>query len=331
MAQGERGSVVDTDEGGEIPDHLWELWAEFPGLTHSEFWKTYITRLQAGRDIHVAVTAASETGVGKTLLAFVLAYLGDINGWTTAQATLDPAEYAFMYDERDECEKHADQEGRTPLSEFEACDACTYELPAGSWLIGDEWEQAVDARRSTSKENVEASHQVATKRYRQIMGVYTLPSKSWMDNRFGDDAVDFWIQAHETRYGEPKGEADVYRVKNNEHRGVSYTEHVETITWPNLSNHTQYQQLTRLKKERMEGNIARTYIHRDEFEEAKENFWNKATKKTRYHLIKAMVKHGVSQTEAADITQKAEHVEGLSQQRVSQLMNTESFEDAYKK
>lgn len=321
--------LTDDGDGDEIPDELWELWAEFPGLTNSKFWKTYVTRLRAGRDIHVAVTAASETGVGKTLLAFVLALLGDVNGWTAEQATLDPAEYAHMYDERDPCEKHADRDERLSLSEFENCDACTYELPAGSWLIGDEWEQAVDARRSTSKENVEASHQVATKRYRQIMGVYTLPSKSWMDNRFGDDAVDFWIQVHETEYGEPEGVADVYRVKVNEHKGSGYTEHVEQITWPNLAEHPEYEALNRLKKKRMEGNIHRTYVHRDEYEEMKENFWNKATKKSRYHLVKAMVEFGISQTDAAEITQIAEHVEGLSQQRVSQLVNTESFEEAY--
>ncbi len=316
-------------ENEPIPDSLWELWAQFPGLTESQFWKTYITRLQAGRDIHVAITAASETGVGKTMLAFVLAMLGDVNGWTVEQATLDPAEYAHLYDKRDTCERHSGRDERLPLREFERCQDCTYALPAGSWLIGDEWEQAVDARRSTSKENVEASHQVATKRYRQIMGVYTLPSKSWMDNRFGDDAIDYWIQVHETEYGEAKGEADVYRVRVNEHRGGSYTEHVEKITWPNLQDHREYNRLTRLKKKRMEGSIRRTYVHKDEVAEMKKNFWNKATKKSRYHLVKAMAEYGLSQTDIAEITQVAEHVEGISQQRVSQLVNTESFEEAY--
>jgi hypothetical protein len=323
---------LDTDATAAVPDELYELWGQFPGLTNSYFWKTYITRLQAGRDMHIAVTAASETGVGKTLLAFVLAMLGDVNGWTVDKATLDPAEYAHLYDERIPCEKHAERDERVPLEEFERCQAnggCEYAQKPGSWLIGDEWEQAVDARRATTKENVEASHQVATKRYRQIMAVYTLPSKSWMDDRFGEDAVDFWIQVHETEFGEPKGEADVYRVKINEHREVSYTEHLETITWPNWATHSEFQKLGRLKKERMEGNVARTYIHRDEFEEAKENFWNKATKKTRYHFVKALVTDGLSQTRVADITQKAEHIEGLSQQRVSQLVNTESFEEAY--
>ncbi|MFW5950259.1 MAG: hypothetical protein ACOCR6_02790 [archaeon] len=323
-----------TPQAATIPDELHELWAEFPGLTESEFWKTYVTRLQAGRDMHTAITAASETGVGKTLLAVILALLGDVNGWHAGKATLDPAEYAHMYDERVLCEDHADRDERIPLPEFERCRAnggCEYAQKPGSWLIGDEWEQAVDARRSTSKENVEASHQVATKRYRQIMAVYTLPSKSWMDNRFGEDAIDYWIQVHETEFGEPKGEADVYRVKINEHKNVAYTQHVEKITWPNFSTHPEFRKLNQMKKQRMEGNVQRTYIHRDEFEEAKKNFWNKATKKTRYHIVKAMAEYGISQTDIAEITQVAEHVEGISQQRVSQLVNTQSFEDAYKR
>lgn len=297
-------------------------------LRKSKYWNEYLTRLEAGRDMHTAVTAASETGVGKTTLGATLCLLGDLSGWSVGKATLDPAEYAYLYDKKDYCDYHADED-EVDLRTFERCSECEYSLPPGSWLIGDEWEQAVDARRSNTKENVEASHQVATKRYRQIFSVYTLPSKSWMDNRFSEDAIDYWIQAQETQYGEAKGEATVYRVKNNEHKNVSYTKKVETISWPVLDDHPEFQKLARMKKQRMEGNIRRTYIHRDEFEEAKKNFWNKATKKARYHVVKAMVNDGISQTRTAEILQKAEHVEGLSQQRISQLMNTESFEEAY--
>ena len=317
-----------TTAGLTPPESLVEIWRDHPALTESKFWKIYLTRLQAGRDMHVAITAASETGVGKTALAYVIANIADINGWSVEQATLDPAEYAHLYDKRDLCEVHAEQD-EVPLTTFEACDECEYYLPPGSWLIGDEWEQAVDARRSMTKENVEASHQVATKRYRQIFALYTLPSKSWMDDRFGEDAIDFWIQAKETEYGDVKGEAEVYRVQVNEHRGKAYTEHIETIEWPNPAGSRGYRELTRMKKRRMEGDIQRSYVHRDEIEDMKSNFWNKATKKTRYHMIKAMAEYGISQTDIAEITQIAEHIEGLSQPRVSQLVNTESFEDAY--
>lgn len=306
-----------------------EIWAKYDGLTNSKYWQEYIARLTANRDMHTYVTAASETGVGKTTLAFALCILGDMNGWNTEdKATLDPAEYAHYYDKRQYCDYHA-QLDEVTLDEFLDCPDCEYYLKPGSWLLGDEWEQAVDTRRSTTKENVEASHQVATKRYRQIFGVYTLPSKSWMDNRFENDAADFWIQAQQTDMGKPKGEADVYRLKTNEHYETNYTKRVETISWPVLDDHPEFTKLERLKQKRMEGNIRRTYIHRDEFERAKQNFWNKATNKTRYHIVKAMNEWGISQTDISDILTTAEHVEGLTQQRISQLVNSEDFEEVY--
>lgn len=307
-----------------------EIWSQYEGLTNSQYWKEYIARLTANRDMHTYVTAASETGVGKTTLAFALCMLGDMTGWNAGdKATLDPAEYAHYYDKRDYCDVHADKD-EVDLDEFLNCPECEYYLKPGSWLLGDEWEQAVDTRRSTSKENVEASHQVATKRYRQIFGVYTLPSKSWMDNRFEDDAADFWIQAQQTDMGKPKGEAHVYRLKTNEHYETNYTKRVETISWPVLDDHKEFRKLERMKRKRMEGKIRRTYIHRDEYEEAKSNFWNKATKKTRYHIVKAMNEWGISQTDISEILTTADHVEGLSQQRISQIVNSESFEDEYK-
>lgn len=311
----------------EVAEPL-QIIRENDSLRGSQYVKEYLTRLRSGRDMHTAITAASETGVGKTTLACSIALLLDFSGWTVEKATLDPAEYAFLYDKKVYCDTHDEME-EVDLDTFENCGDCRYYMNPGSWLIGDEWEQAVDARSSMSKANREASHQVATKRYRQIMGIYTLPSKGWMDSRFSDDAVDYWIQAHETEEGRPEGRATVYRVKNNEHAGTSYTEKVEDITWPVLDGHKEFQKLQRLKKQRMEGSIQRTYIHRDEFEEAKKNFWNKATKKSRYHIVKAMAKDGITQSRISDILQKAEHVEGLSQQRVSQLVNTETFEEAY--
>lgn len=316
---------VEEHENAKSPV---DIWSKYEGLTNSYFWHEYCNRLSANRDMHTYITAASETGVGKTTLAFALCLLGDIHGWRVEQATLDPAEYAHLYDKQELCSRH-DSVNHLPLDDFEACDECEYYVKPGGWLLGDEWEQAVDARRSTSKSNVAASHAVATKRYRQIFGVYTLPSRNWMDSRFANEGADFWIQAQETDIGRPKGEAKVYRLKTNEHYETSYTKHVETISWPVLDWHPEFRKLERLKRERMEGQIHRTYIHRDEFEEAKKNFWNKATKKSRYHLVKAMAEHGITQSEISEILTTAEHVEGLTQQRVSQLVNTETFEEAY--
>lgn len=305
-----------------------EIWSQFDGLTDSKYWQEYLSRLTANRDMHTYVTAASETGVGKTTLAFAICLLGDMSGWSAEQATLDPAEYAHLYDKKSYCDEHESQKN-VPTEVFQRCDDCEYATKPGSWLLGDEWEQAVDARRSNTKENVEASHQVATKRYRQIFGIYTLPSKSWMDNRFSNDAADFWIQAQQTDRGEPKGEAHVYRLKTNEHYEESYSKRVETISWPVLDSHPEFKKLQAKKRDRMEGEISRSYIHRDEVEEMKSNFWNKATKKTRYHLVKSMVEWGISQTDASEILTIADNVEGLSQQRVSQLVNSDSFEEVY--
>jgi len=319
-------TATDTvDEEYRLP---LEIWLEGEGDPDSKLWTEYLNRLAAGRDMHVVVTAGSETGVGKTTLAYALCMLGDPNGWHVGKATLDPAEYAHLYDKRDYCDTHAERD-EVPLRTFENCSDCQYALQPGSWLLADEWEQAVDARRSASKENVEASHQVATKRYRQIFGIYTLPSRDWMDNRFSNHAADFWIQCQQTDTGKPKGEAHVYRLKTNEHYETSYTKRVETIAWPVLDDHPEFQKLQQKKRDRMEGKIRRSYIHRDEVEEMKSNFWNKATKKSRYHIVKAMAEFGISQTNISEILTIADHVEGLSQQRVSQLVNTETFEEAY--
>jgi hypothetical protein len=180
-----------------------------------------------------------------------------------------------------------------------------------------------------SKKAVDVGHDFATKRYKQVFGVMTLPSKSMMDNRITDKLTDYWIQCQEGPDGEPKGEAKVYRLGNNEHFETDYTERVETIAWPDLSTLPEYKAVEQKKRDRMEGGESEKWIHRDELEDLKENYWNKATKMARYHLIKSMVEHGISQTETAEILQAAEHVEGISQSQVSRLVNSESFEEVY--
>lgn len=278
------------------------MWAEYPTLTNSKLFDEYVNRLVAGRDMHVVITAAAETGVGKTTLAVVLALLWDQHGWTADKAAVaDAAEYTFKYDK----------------------------VPEGSVLILDEAEIAADNRRGSSKGNVEVSHAFAGKRYRQVFGMLTAPSKGWVDKRLGSDAADYWIQAQETDRGRPKGEAIVYRLRTNEHYETDYTKRKEIITWPRLDDHEEFKKVDRAKREKLEGEYKSTYVHRDEVEELKKNYWNKATKKARYHIAKAMVTDGLSQSRTADILQKAEHVEGLSQQRISQFMNSESFEEVY--
>lgn len=289
----------EPEVDAESPVHLW---SKYPEIADSKLFSEYIHRLTAGRDMHVIVTAASETGVGKTTLAVVLALLWDQHGWHAEKASVaDARKYDALYDE----------------------------VPPGSVLILDEAEKAADARRGTTKESVTLTQAFAAKRFKQVFGIMTAPSKSWVDKRLGSDAADYWIQALETDTGRPKGEARVYRLRENEHYGSEYTPLTETISWPRLDTNQAFRELDKIKREKLSGNIQSSYVHRDEVKELKENYWNKATKMTRYHLVKAMVEHGITQTKTADILQAAENVEGVTQQRVSQFVNSEGFEDVY--
>lgn len=298
MATEEPG--VDRIDPSEATSPV-DIWKQYPGISDSKLFHEFVSRLTAGRDMHVIITAASETGVGKTTLAFCLALLWDMSGWTADKATLDPREYEVMYDE----------------------------VQPGSVLLLDEAERAVDARRGSSKDNVKLSQAFASKRYRQVFGMMTAPSKGWVDGRLGEDSADYWIQAQETDTGKPKGEAKVYRLKNNEHYESSYTQRTETISWPILDWHPEFKALDRKKRERLEGDTKSSYVHREEYERLKENYWNKSMQKTRFGMVRAMYDHGLSQGDIASILTAADHVDGLSQQRVSNLVNADSFEDVY--
>jgi len=303
MAQAKSGSL---NEFGEETNSPVDIWARYPGFTESKLFHEFLARLTSNRDMHVIITAAAETGVGKTTLAFALALLWDMSGWTTEKATMSPREYEMMYDQ----------------------------VEPGSVLMLDEVQQAADNRRATSSSNVNLSQAFATKRYRQVFGMMTAPSKGWVDDRIGADSADYWIQAQETPEGRPKGEAKVYRLRENEHYESSYKERVETISWPILDWHPEFQELERMKAERMEGQTENKYVHRDEVEELKANYWNKCAKKSRFHFVRAMNDFGLTQGEIAQVLAAAEtdsdgDIEALSQPRVSDLVNAGAFEEEY--
>jgi DNA polymerase III delta prime subunit len=283
-----------------------DIWYRYPSLKESKLFHEFLARLTSNRDMHVIITAAAETGVGKTTLAFALARLWDMTGWTAEKATMSPKEYEMMYDE----------------------------VEPGSVLMLDEVQQAADSRRATSSTNVDLSQAFATKRYRQVFGMLTAPSKGWVDGRIGSDSADYWIQAQETPEGRPKGEAKVYRLRNNEHYESNYKEKEEIISWPILDWHPEFQRLEKMKAERMEGKTEAKYVHRDEVEELKNNYWNKCSKKSRYYFVRAMSESGMSQADIRRILDAAEkdsdgEVESLSQPRISDLVNAESFEEVY--
>lgn len=295
MAKAEHQPIEPTDAEG--PHHIWK---EYIG--RSQIFREYMQRLSKGRDMHVIVTASSETGVGKTTLAVSLALLWDQHGWTADKAAVaDAKEYAYKYDN----------------------------LPPGSVLILDEAEKAADGRRAMSHGNVDISQAFAAKRYLQIFGILTAPSKSWVDKRLGASAADYWIQALEGESGGIKGEAKVYRLKEQEHYETYYTEKTETISWPILDDTDAFENLDDIKTSRLSGDIESNYIHRKEVEEIKDNYWNKATQETRFHLVQAMSNEGLSDNKISGILQTADGVGGLGRRRVNDLVNAESFGEVY--
>jgi len=275
--------AVAADDDINTP---FDIWSRYPELTNSKLFHEYVSRLTSGRDMHVIITASSETGVGKTTLAFVLAFLWDMNWWTADKATLDPREYDALYDE----------------------------VGPGSALLLDEVEQAADSRRSGSTDNVNLSQAFATKRYRQVFGLMTAPTKSWVDGRIGSDSADYWIQAQETDEGKPKGEALVYRLKNNEHYEQSYSKRTETISWPILDWHPEFRKLEQKKVDRMEGTTQSNYVPRKRVEELLDDAAKEATADTENRFIRDLYQWGLTQGEIADIA-------GLTQPTISRRLD----------
>ena len=304
MARKESGGL-EGFPGDEVNSPV-DIWAQYPGFTESKLFHEFLARLTSNRDMHVIITAAAETGVGKTTLAFALAMLWDMSWWDSEKATFSPREYEVMYDE----------------------------VAPGSVLLLDEVQRAADSRRATSSDNVELSQAFAEKRYRQVFGMMTAPSKGWVDDRIGGDSADYWIQAQETPEGRPKGEAKVYRLRNNEHYESNYKERVETISWPILDWHPEFQKLDRMKVERDQKQTENKYVHRSEVEDLKANYWNKCSKKSRYHLVRAMSDCGMTQNEIAEVLSAAERdsdgdIASLSQPRISDLANADRFSEVY--
>lgn len=265
-----------------------DIWHKYPGIAESKFFHEFLTRLVVGRDMHVMVTGASETGIGKTTIAYVIACLWDMHGWTREKATLYAPEYSKMYDN----------------------------VSPGTVLILDEAERVGDSRRSMSEETRQLGMDFATKRYRQVFGILTLPSKNWLDDRLSDDSMDYWIQCQETDEGRPKGEAKVYRMKNEEHYETSYTTKTETISWPIMDGYDEFDALEEMKAEASEGEVEDKYVHRDEVEEIKSNYWNKAVEQTENDLIESMCKFGLSQSDIAAIV-------GVTQPTISRRLPDE--------
>lgn len=262
---------------------------QWPGIRKSKFFAEYMNRLVTGRDMHVLVTAGGETGVGKTTLAVSLAMLMDQHGWHNGKAAVaNPNHYSVLYDK----------------------------VAPGSVLILDEAEKAADSRRGMTKESVNLTQDFATKRYQQVFGILTAPSKSWVDKRLGDDAVDYWIQAQETDMGRIKGEGRAFRLKVNEHVGKAYENYYETLHWPNLDWNKAFNKLDERKNQLLESDGEQAYIRREEYEAQLKTVRKETRKEYRNEIIEKMVDHDYTQSEVGNIL-------GVSQGTVSNIVRSD--------
>lgn len=296
MATRQRG-IEDIDTEGLDLGPV-EPYVQETDFRTSKFFAEYLNRLVAGRDMHIIVTASSETGVGKTTLAASLAIMLDQQGWTAEKAAVASAqEYSHLYDE----------------------------VQPGSVLLLDEAEKAADARNPMAKETRSITQDFATKRYRQVFGILTAPTKSWVDKRLGSDAADYWIQAQQTDLGRIKGEAKVYRLKSNEHYQEDYTTRTEVVEWPNLDWHDEFRKLDRKKTSLLESDEESPYIHKSELADIKKKVRKQAVKETEQEIIERMSESEVPQKKKASgdgFTQREiGEALGVSRSRISQRLN----------
>jgi len=286
MATAESRSITELASDLDL-GHM-EPWITLPMFRKSKFFAEFLNRLVTGRDMNIIVTASSETGVGKTTLAAALSIMMDQRGWTHDKAAVaDPVAYDRKYDNS----------------------------PPGVCLILDEAEKAMDSRRGQTTEAVELTQSFATKRYKQVFSILTAPSKSWVDKRLGADAADYWIQALQTDLGRIKGEAKVYRLKENEHYEQAYTDRTEYIHWPHLDDHPEFRKLDQRKVDLLETDReSRTWYHKDELDDLLEDARETAATQQRNKIMRRLDRNPeLTQSDIGDAV-------GMSQSRVSQLL-----------
>jgi len=190
-------------------------------------------RIAGGRDLKIIITAEnSETGVGKTTVAGYLAI-----SWTKMFAG-----------KRWRCNPENPTEGMATLNPeeyFEIVKKVGTEWPAGTTVIVDDAEE-LDSRRSMQQLNVEFSQRWMLMRLKQAITIITLPSPSAIDSRL-EELADIWINI--TRRG--RGLVHDLRVENYGSRGI-LTEQEHWMTFPDVSNHPELNNLRRMKEDKMD-------------------------------------------------------------------------------
>jgi anion-transporting ArsA/GET3 family ATPase len=290
MAAGE--PITDPEDIEPAPADLGPLEAirDDETIRESRFFAECLTRLVTGRDVNIIITASSETGVGKSTLAVALALLLDQHGWEARKAAIGSArQYDALYDS----------------------------VSPGSVVILDEAEEAVDSRRGMTSESVSLAQSFAAKRYKQVFSILTAPTKGWVDKRLGSDSADFWIQAQETDLGRVKGEARVYRLKTNEHYERDFTTKTETISWPDISDHPEFEEMDARKRDRYDnGDGGAEYYDADEVAEIREQTAEEVRMEYRRKIVDRL-NDGTALTQG-----EIGKVFDISASRVSQIVNS---------
>lgn len=289
MATGEPVTDPEDIDARDVDLGPLEALSSVDSLKNSRFFAECLTRLVTGRDVNIVITASSETGVGKSTLAVTLALLLDQRGWTADKAAIGSArEYDQLYDT----------------------------VNPGSVVILDEAEEAVDSRRGMTTESVNLAQSFAAKRYKQVFSILTAPTKSWIDKRLGSDSADFWIQCQETDLGRVKGEARVYRLKTNEHYERDFTKKTETMEWPDISDHTEFQRMDERKRARYDNGEQSEYYDGDEVEEIRRQTREEVKNEYRREIIRRL--DGLDELTQSQIGDVFE----ISSSRVSQIVNS---------
>lgn len=254
-----------------------------PDMPSGEFFQRIAKRKRNERDAVILITADdADRGVGKTSLAVTLAKLLDTSHTefdAEEQGTLSVPRFLQLYDE----------------------------LPKGSTLVLDEGEQ-IDARRSMSQENVDASLKMQTRRVNQIVVIITLPSADMIDNRI-EQLTDFWVNC------EARGRARVYKKKIHRIKQSVYYKSLQQLQWPNMDGDDDYEALSRMKARFNDGEGQENgYIREDEVTERLEKARKGARREARDTLIREICTHDdIEQQQVADAV-------GLSPGRVSQIV-----------
>lgn len=246
----------------------------------------YRKRVRQNRDLVVLITDSSnDRGTGKTTEALRLAYGMDRTeeGLTSEKVSISPYGLTQSYVDK----------------------------PHGSGLVLDESEVGVDKYRAGSAVNKSIRELVSTGRVMEKYLVLNAPADHLVDKDL-KSLVDVWILV------ERRGFAKAYRMDWSPHQGHELTHKMGVLTWDAIPKGTDlykvYKDLSDEKEEILRGDNRDDFIQRSEAKEMVDEARKEAEKEKRNEIIRAMVEHGLTQTETAEIVD-------LTQPTVGRIVN----------